>query len=110
MADYSFELKDHHDYLKKLEVEFADLMQEPLSSRHAMNFAMNAHHMREWVWEHEPRIKGEFRAFTDFYAAVNRECPAMKVMRDLSNGSKHTHIRLTRKPAVTSTDVHDGAF
>ena len=110
MANYSFDLNDHHEYLKKLEAEFADLKGDPISSRHAMNFAMNAYHMLEWVWEHEPQIDQKFSDNSKFRAAVYRKCPAMKVMRDLSNGSKHTNIKLTQNPTVASTEVHEGAF
>jgi hypothetical protein len=110
MANYSFDLSDHNDYLKKLRAEFADLRADPMSSRHAMNFAMNAYHMLEWVWEHEPGMAQKFSDNSAFRSTVYRKCPPIKVMRDLSNGSKHTNIKRTQNPAVSSTAVHKGAF
>ena len=111
MGSFSFELKDHHDYLVKLNAEYADLENEPLSSRHAVNFAMTAYHMCEWVWHNEPRVNGNptYSRPMDFYAAVNAACPAIPIMRDLTNGSKHTQI--TRgTPIVDGTELHEGTF
>jgi hypothetical protein len=112
MGKFSFEFKDHHDYLEKLKLEYADLRQEPLSSRLAMNFAVNAYHMCEWVWEHEPlvRVNQAYNKPMDFYDAINRACPSIPIMRDLTNGSKHTKITRGPAPVVKSTELHEGAF
>lgn len=108
MADCSFEIRDHNDYFAKLEAEFEDLRREPLSSRHAMNFAMNAYHMCEWVWEYEPLVKARYSGSKVFYDTVNGKCPAIPVMRDLTNGSKHTKITKGPPPVVKSTGVRQG--
>jgi hypothetical protein len=110
MGDLSFELRDHHDYFAKLKVEYGDLRKDPLSSRHAMNFAVNAYHMCEWVWEYEPIVKARYGKPKDFYDALNRVCPEIPVMRDLTNGSKHTKITRGPAPVVAGTELHDGVF
>jgi hypothetical protein len=112
MGKFSFELKDHHDYLAKLNAEHADLQQEPLSSRHAINFAMTAYHMCEWIWEHETLVNSNpaYTSAKSFYDAVNRACPIIPIMRDLTNGSKHTKITRGPAPIVDGAVLQEGTF
>jgi hypothetical protein len=109
MATYSFDMKNHHDLFKKLDAEFADLTNDSLSSRHAMNFALTAYHMLDWVREHELHFKEKSDEDQKFRKAVYNKCPAMKVMKDLTNGSKHVNIT-QYVPKVKDTKVHDGTF
>lgn len=45
-------------FYAKLVQEFDDAHDQPGSSRHAMNFAITAHHMTEWVWRGLPPTCG----------------------------------------------------
>ena len=43
-----FDINNARDFYQK--EDFDDYMQRPDSARHAMNCAITAHHMADWVW------------------------------------------------------------
>jgi len=45
-----FDINNARDFYQKLLEDFDDYMQRPDSARHAMNCAITAHHMADWVW------------------------------------------------------------
>jgi hypothetical protein len=111
MGNLSFDLKDHHDYLMKLDAEYADLEANRLSSRHAVNFAMTAYHMWEWVWAHEAAVNThpDYPEPKKFYGAINHACGVFRIMQDVTNGSKHAVITQGR-PKVQGAELHEGSF
>jgi hypothetical protein len=54
MPAQSFEITNHNAFHQKLREELRDFRADRLSSRHAINFAMTAYHLYEWVLECEP--------------------------------------------------------
>jgi hypothetical protein len=45
-----FDIVNARDFYQKLLEDFDDFMRQPDSARHAMNCAITAHHMADWVW------------------------------------------------------------
>jgi hypothetical protein len=45
-----FDINNSRDFYQKLLEDFDDYMQQQDSARHAMNCAITAHHMADWVW------------------------------------------------------------
>ncbi len=96
MGDLSFDIKTPYDFFEKLKEEFSDLEQNPLSSRYAINCAMNAWHLVDWVyWNY---FKLEYPRVGVFRDNVRSQCFSLEIMQDVSNGSKHYEITMYEPP------------
>ena len=90
-----FGIDTSRDLLAKLEADFADYAKEPASGRLALNCAMTAYHMHEWVWgdwlktDNAVRKALGIRDVETFLAWIDRECPWFPVVQGLTNGAKH---------------------
>lgn len=45
-----FDINNSVDFYAKLLAEFDDFMADQASARHAINCAITAHHMHDWIW------------------------------------------------------------
>jgi hypothetical protein len=45
-----FDINNSRDFYAKLLADFDDFMESADSARHAMNCAITAHHVHDWVW------------------------------------------------------------
>jgi len=97
-AKHSFEIKTAGQFLRKLEEDYDDFRQQPLSSRRAINCALTAWHLREWFWAQ--RLKGDiheqkrlfherFATLREFDAFLRNAVPEFEILQAISNGSKH---------------------
>lgn len=95
---YGFEIRTAHGFFKKLKEDFEELMREPYSSRYAMNCAMTAWHLNEWVWalnlkgnyaEQKCLFGSIFRNKGEFLRHVICACPELEMIQAICNGSKH---------------------
>jgi len=92
-----FLISTPRNMFEKMKSEYKDFKKNPSSSRHAINFVLTAHHLREWVWKAylkndevmRYKIKNDINSAKDFYKFVNNECNEMKYMKELANNSKH---------------------
>jgi hypothetical protein len=90
-----FDIQTSHGFLAKLETDFADWEKEPGSSRLALNCALTAHHMHEWVWGEW--LKTDFATWKalnikdrdTFYGWCRTACPWLFWIDELANGTKH---------------------
>jgi hypothetical protein len=90
-----FDIVTSRDYLAKLEADFADFMKEPGSSRLALNCAITAYHLHEWVWG--DWLKTDYatwkalgiRDFETFREWLYKACVWLLWIEELTNGSKH---------------------
>ncbi|WP_375787727.1 hypothetical protein ACE10Z_09730 [Bradyrhizobium sp. Pha-3] len=80
----------------KLVQEFDDACEAPGSGRHAMNFAITAYHLTEWVWkdflkedEAKRRELGIGKSIESFKGWIAEKSIWTAQMQDLANGSKH---------------------
>ncbi|MBN9288579.1 MAG: hypothetical protein BGO43_03295 [Gammaproteobacteria bacterium 39-13] len=118
-SKYSFNL-DSKGMLEKLKMEYSDFESDPSSSRHAVNFAITAHHMIDWVWHERIKNKKEYilndaqhandvqhadDAFKKFIKKILDSKSELKYCQDISNGTKHyTITRYTPKLKETKTE------
>ena len=118
MADnrLSFRITSPADFLAKLKLERESLESDLTSSRHAINAAMTAWHLLEWVWggaiqdDNATRLRlgAASKDFPTFRQFVLDKCPAMETMRCIGEGSKH--FGGTAGTGVIETREHGGAF
>jgi hypothetical protein len=103
----SFELRNSADMLGKLKFDAAEYLADNESSYKALNYAMTAWHLSEWVY-HEFKAS-EFNTLSKFQEALKLKCPEIQIAHDISNGSKH--YKLNRHYSQTlSTKYHRGFF
>jgi hypothetical protein len=91
-----FDINNSRDFYAKLLADFDDFMENADSARHAMNCAITAHHMHDWVWndylknDAETRqrmgIKKEKDAFLRW---IDEHSVWFSFIQNISNGSKH---------------------
>lgn len=82
---------------EKMKLEFEDFKQDPQSSRHAINFVLTAHHLKEWVWKSYLRDNTELRNKVSplsqnqksYNSFLISECKEMKFIHELANNIKH---------------------
>lgn len=91
-----FDLENARDFYAKLLVEFDDFMDDQSSARHAMNCAITAHHMYDWVWADFLRDDVELRTrlrigsrLNEFANWCEKKSPWFTVVQQISNGTKH---------------------
>lgn len=90
-----FDIITAGDFLEKLEADFDDFMKEPHSARHALNCAITAYHLHEWVWG--DWLKTDYATWRtlgirdkdSFLAWIDKACVWFKTIQDLANGAKH---------------------
>jgi len=89
-------LNNSRDFYEKLLAEFDDFMVQQDSARHAMNCAITAHHMHDWVWSDYLKNDGDARARMgigkdkiEFAQWIERHSVWYGLVRAISNGSKH---------------------
>lgn len=108
MNKLSFNIENSADLFSKLKQEYSELINDQTSSRYALNCAMTAWHLTEWVY-HEYNYKSKFPKLGDFQESLKLKCDSLQIMHDISNGSKH--YKLSRHmPKVSDTTVHEGTF
>ena len=98
-SKHSFAIHSEADLFEKLRQEFEDLKRTPDSSRHAINFAMTAWHLTDWMWglrlkkadyaERKQLVGAVVRSLDKFRAYVTTRCPELGIMQRICNGSKH---------------------
>ncbi|HKN10431.1 MAG TPA: hypothetical protein VJ376_13240 [Pseudomonadota bacterium] len=103
-----FDIITSRDFLAKLEADFADYAKEPGSGRLALNCAMTAYHMHEWVWgDWLKKDYGVWKALgirdvETFLAWIDKACPWFWWVQNLTNGTKHFSRDLPFKPLRVS--------
>jgi hypothetical protein len=90
-----FDMTTSRDFLWKLEADFDDFMEEPHSARLAVNCALTAYHLHEWVWG--DWLKADYATWKSlgirdkesFLAWIDKACPWFSTIQELANGTKH---------------------
>jgi hypothetical protein len=112
----SFGIVTPRELLEKLLDEQCDFEKEDcLSPRHAINAAMTAYHLHEWVWgafakqrfdlHRTWQLSQSKRAHRDdFRQWLEKECPAIADARRVTDGTKHFNI------SAIPTGKHQGGF
>jgi hypothetical protein len=82
---YSGTIQNATDFYRKL-LQEGDALQQTITSRHLMNFAMTAYHLREWITNGAYTQTAKDSTGNLFNHAAYVAC------RDIANGSKHFTI------------------
>lgn len=107
MSNFSFEINKSHDFYMKLLEEHNDFKKNRTSSRFAINCAMNAWHLIDWVYYEYETIN--FKDLKLFQSYCKNNCSSFQIMHDITNGAKH--FKLDRhKSSVSDSYLHEGEF
>lgn len=111
----SFDVSTPQGFFLKLKQEQESLEANLTSSRYAINAAMTAWHLIEWVWalsvDANPEVKKQIgkhsKDLTTFRTFLIDQCPQMETMRCICGGSKHLGVDGN---SLKSTSVYGGSF
>ena len=90
-----FDILNSRDFYQKLLEDFDDYMQKLDSAPLAMNCAITAHHMGNWVWgdfvKGDAALKAKLgvKDKSDFMAWIDSQTVWYGLVQSISNGSKH---------------------
>jgi hypothetical protein len=90
---------------KKVDEYLLDDLNEDL----AIECAHKLWNLCDWYYEENKANLG-YNQLSDFQGGIGKQCPSLRIIRDVSNGSKHANISKTRNPVVHKTIRHDGDF
>ncbi|MFN8437327.1 MAG: hypothetical protein U0V72_06750 [Cytophagales bacterium] len=126
---FSFGIINSEQFLEKLLSEYEDFDKNPISARHAINCALTAWHLTDWIYQEHSIIKDNFKdsektkekngiterikisglkKFQDHL--INQKCKELSYMRDISNGSKHCLLRNTEIKGKTLKYIGNYSF
>ncbi len=108
MSIYGYEIKNSFDFFKKLLDEREDYLKDPASSRFALNVALTAWHLHEWIFEEYKNlfISQGLLKLEDFRNFLFQRCRELENFRDLADGSKH--FTLTRRDStILKTELRE---
>ena len=120
-----FEIDNHDAFFGMLLEQYDEYRKQEniSSSRHAIICTLMAYHIREWI------LKSAYRSIVDlllhialiknndieneklieckFNEYINEECPEIRIIREICNGSKHL---MTNNKYLNDTYLNKGAF
>jgi hypothetical protein len=100
MHEFSFDIKTNKDFFNKLLEDHKELLSHNISSRAALNCAMTAWHLTDWICnEFNHILFNKYSKLFQCQARHNSRCPSLQIMHDLTNGSKKF---------ITACKVKDG--
>lgn len=110
MNELSFDIRTSRDFFLKLQEDHKDFCNNTTSSRIALNCALTAWHLSEWIYnEYRSFLHGPYPKLSDFQTWIKDECGALQIMHDIANGTKH-YLLNRHTPIIDQTNLHQGAF
>ena len=110
MNDLSFDIKTSKDFFNKLLTDYDEFSSNTTSSRVALNCAMTAWHLTEWIYsEFNQSLCNHFTTLALYQQDLKRQCTSLQIMHDLANGTKH-YLLTKHRPIVKETNLHQGTF
>jgi hypothetical protein len=107
-----FYIQDSVGFYGKMIQDYDDFVVDTSSARHAINCAMSAFHLAEWIWgdwlknDYSTWQKLKIKDKDTFLAWVDNAEPWFPVIQDIANGSKHFSNRHLTK--FTNSYVEEG--
>ena len=106
---FSFDILSSDDLYDKLEFEFSEFSKSKSSSYCAINYAMTAWHIIDWLYNEEKESSSSHIKFDKFREDIVEDCKSLLIMGDIANGTKHAVV--TRyKPVIQNSKVKPGLF
>lgn len=110
-----FDIKNSRDFLEKFYEDYDDFQNNRQSARLAINAALTAYHLAEWVWgdwlkkDHVTWAKLNIRDEETFIKWLDEACFYFPVMQRIANGSKH-FIRKDQATTLKSGGYGQGGY
>jgi len=106
---------------EKLGTEFDDFKANRLSTRHALNFALTAWHLSDWLWATDLKVRGtsqipqlgkEFTGLENFQLHLREKCSDLSIISEICHASKHTRSEgtLVESTARLAIPYGSGAY
>jgi hypothetical protein len=108
MSNLSFDIQTSVFFFNDLKEEYAVYRENIISSRIAINCALRAWHLTEWIYK-EYNLCTQFFEIHLYQKHIKSECPSLQIMQDISNGSKHFMIT-KYPPHVKNTELQEGCY
>ena len=91
---HSYDIKNSLDFFRKLLDEREDFLKNPASARYAINFAVTAWQLNEWVYAERDKytFMSQFMSKSDFTKYLYSKEPYFRTIHDLADGSKHYQL------------------
>ena len=105
---YSFGIDSLDSFWELTQKAAADYLDDDLNSDKAITVAQRLWHMCDWFFKERGDSSG-YSDLRNLQRAFGELCPALRVMRDIANGTKHAGID-RGKPVVKKTKEHKGSF
>jgi hypothetical protein len=110
MNELNFDIKTSRDFFLKLKEDYKDFCNNTTSSRIALNCALTAWHLTEWVYnEYNSILQTTYPKLFDFQSWIKSQCTSLQVMHDIANGTKH-YLLTRHTTVIEKTNLHQGAF
>ena len=108
MNKLSFGIISSNDFLQKLIDEVEEYEKQLASSRHAINAAMTAWHLIDWVY-HDFNLQPKYGELFKFQAAIKVKYPKIQIMHDIANGMKHCKLN-RHTPVIEESILKEGDY
>ena len=109
MPDLSFNIRTTNDLFNKLLEEYKEFLKNSTSSRHAINCALTAWHLIDWIYHNDHELSKKYSELKEFQQELKSLCPSLQIMHDIANGSKHNSLKW-HKPIIKETRLYKGSF
>jgi hypothetical protein len=110
-----FDINNSKDFYAKLVADFDDYMQNLDSARHAVNCAITAYHVHDWVWndflkgDSATRAKmGIGKKKASFVNWIIAHSPWFGMVSEIANGSKHFGRKAPFRIPLVNDYVEEG--
>lgn len=105
---YSFDTRTSEDKFKELLKQYENFKKDDTSTAKAEELSTNSWHLTDWIFEEFKNIH-LISGLGDFRETLYPECPSLKNMHDIANGSKHSKVSRP-KASIKETRKHFGPY
>ena len=91
---HCYDIKNSFDFFKKLLDEREDLLKNPTSARFAINCAITAWQLHDWVYSerYNYSFMSQFKSKSDFRKYLYSKEIVFRTIHDLADGAKHYEL------------------
>jgi len=102
---HGYDIKTSFDFFRKLLDEREDFLKTPSSARYAINCAITAWQLHDWVYAEKNKypFMAQFKSKSEFRNYLYSKCD-FKTLHDLADGAKHYQL-INRKTSIINTLV-----
>lgn len=107
--DYSFSINSFKAYWSATQKKIHDYLNDNLNEELAKSCACDLWHLCDWYFK-ENKETLNYNQLSDLQGDYGAQCSALRIMRDICNGSKHAGLDRTNNPVIRKTNRHHGVF